>query len=325
MNKVLIASLDNWDSCSEIPYIFKKAGFIVDVFCGKNFWLKSNNYYDTWIESPNDIDSNINLFLETIGKFNYKIIVITDEPLLKHLNEIIKSDDLFKKIMPITKVNNRNMLCSKIGFSNFCISNDILTPKYAKFESKSDYQNILNTLKFPILNKNEFSWGGTNMCIINSKEELLEIVDNNQNNQPILFQEFIEGEEIRIDAFYYQGELIVYFCAKVLTYAQNRFTYNTRRQYYNNEAIKPYLIDLGIKSGANGFANINYIYENETDNYYLIEMDMRTNSWLAYSQYLSKNNFITSFKDLFNSEKRVDPNAKLHSENIEIGLFYKDL
>jgi predicted ATP-grasp superfamily ATP-dependent carboligase len=324
MNKVLIASLDNWDSCAEIPYIFKKAGCIVDVYCTKNGWLQTNGYHDKWIEAPKNIDSYLQIFFDLVDINNYTLIILTDEPLLKILNERIENKELFIKVMPLIKVENRKMLSSKIGFSDFCISNDVLTPRYAIYQSETDIETIVQNLNFPLINKNEFSWGGTDMCIINSKLELIELLKSVELKQPILFQEFIEGEEIRIDAYYYRGELIVYFCAKVLNYANNRFTYNTRRVYYTNSEIKSHLIDLGKKSGANGFANINYIHEIKSNKYFLIEMDLRTNSWLAYSQYLSKNNFISGIKKIINKNQHTDPEAVLFKDNIEIALFYKD-
>jgi len=54
-------------------------------------------------------------------------------------------------------------------------------------------------------------------------------------------------------------------------------------------------------------------------------MDLRTNSWLAYSQYLSDNNFITAIHNLVFNKPQADQHPKLFKEKIEIGLFYKDL
>lgn len=325
MNKVLIASLDNWDSCAEVPYIFKKAGCVVDIYCRKEAWLKTNRFHDFWIEAPEKTETFLKQFLALANSDDYAIIVLTDEPLLKGLSEIIDDINVFKKIMPLTKIENKKMLSSKIWFSDFCIDNLIQTPNYAFYSSEKDYDKIISKLKFPLLNKNDYSWGGTDMSIINNEQELADILKHFKPNQSILFQEFIEGEEIRIDAFYSQGKLQIYFCSKVLNYATNRFSYNTRRVYYNNPHLKQLLNELGEKCGANGFANINYIYEPKTDTFYLIEMDLRTNSWLAYSQYLSEINFITTIRNLINKKPQGDPSAKLFKENIEIGLFYKDL
>lgn len=325
MNKVLIASLDNWDSCAEIPFIFKKAGCIVDIYCCKEAWLKANRFYDTWFEASKNTELFLKEFLVLANSDNYTLIILTDEALLKGLSQIIDDENVFRKVMPLTKIENKKMLSSKIGFSDFCIENDLQTPNYGFYTSDDDYDKIVSKLKFPLLNKYEYSWGGTDMRIIHNEQELTDLLKQTKPNQSILFQEFIQGEEIRVDAFYYNGELLVYFCAKVLNYATNRFSYNTRRAYYNNERIKSHLIELGKKCGANGFANINYIYDPKSDTYYLIEMDLRTNSWLAYSQYLSNTNFITVIQNLILKKQQANPAAILFKEKIEIGLFYKDL
>ena len=224
MNKVLIASFDNWDSCAEVPSIFKKAGFNVEIYCGEGYWLMTNKFHDKWIKSSNEIEIYINDLLNLIDHGEYKLIILTDEPLLKCLNERIEDTEIFKKVMPLLKVENRKMLSSKRGFSEFCISNNIDTPRYQTYDSPSDYEKIINNLKFPLINKNEFSWGGSDMCITNSENELKELLKDLEIKQSILFQEFIEGDEIRIDAFYYKSELIIYFC-EIFLFFQKLLSY----------------------------------------------------------------------------------------------------
>lgn len=44
--------------------------------------------------------------------------------------EYIQTEELFKVILPISKIENREMLSSKAGFSNVCERNNILSPKF---------------------------------------------------------------------------------------------------------------------------------------------------------------------------------------------------
>ncbi len=62
------------------------------------------------------------------------------------LSEIIDDINVFKKIMPLTKIENKKLLSSKIGFSDFCIDNLIQTPNYAFYISEKDYDKIISKL-----------------------------------------------------------------------------------------------------------------------------------------------------------------------------------
>ena len=325
MNTVLIASIDDWDTGVEIPYMFSKADYEVDIFCKKGSWLQSNSFHNNYIEANNSNENFISGLLEIIQKKKYDFIILTEDPLLKYLNDRIVDPNLFVKILPLIKIENRKILSSKNGFSEFCIENNLLTPKYHSYNSKEDYFKIIEELNFPLIKKYEFSWGGMDMNIIQNKDELQKTLEYQEENKNIMFQEYIDGEEIGIDAFFYKGQLITYFCAKVITYSTNKFSFSTRRLYFNNLDLKAYLTELGEKSGANGFASISYIQENTTGKYFLIEMDLRTNSWMAYSQYLSDNNFISAIRNINSKNKFQDANAILFNKEIEIALFYKDI
>ncbi len=325
MNSVLIVSFFDWDTSVEIPFLLSKAGSKVDLFCKKGAWLQSNSYYNNFIEGSENLDEFVKKLLAHIESNNYDFVVITEDPLLKFVNEQIIDPALFIKTLPLIKIENRDMISSKNGFSKFCFDNNVLTPKSDSYNSKADYQRIIETLNFPLIKKSESGWGGMGISIIQNELALQKALENQIDHQNLMLQEFIEGEEVGVEAFFYKGKLIVYFCAKVLSYTTDKFSFSTRRVYYNNPEIEIYLTQLGEKTGANGFASITYIKENSTSKYFVIEMDLRPNSWMAYSQYFSDNNFITAIKSINTKKEFQNPCAVLFKNEIEIGLFYKDL
>jgi hypothetical protein len=325
MNSVLIVSFFDWDTSVEIPFLFSKAGSKVDLFCKKGAWLQSNSYHNNVIEGSEDIDEFVIKLLAHIESNSYDFVILTEDPLLKYVNEKIVDPTLFIKTLPLIKINLREIISSKNGFSKFCIENNILTPKSDSYNSVDDYQRIINHLKFPLIQKSESGWGGMGISIIDNELALQKALENQEYNQNIMLQEYILGEDVRVDALYIKGKLIIYFCSKVLSHTTDKFSFSTRRKYYNNPEIQLILTELGEKTGANGFANITFIQEKTTANYYIIEMDLRPNSWMAYSQYFSDNNFITAIKSINSKKEFQNPCAVLFKNEIEVGLFYKDL
>jgi hypothetical protein len=326
MFKVLIACYANWDTPVEIPYLLNKSGCTVDVYCSSKSWLLSNSYYNKWIPSSTVKEQYLEELTLFVKKENYDWIILESDVLINYLNAFIEDEDLFKKIMPILNFEHRNMLSSKNGFSKFCIENGIDTPGYYAYNKNEDAEVIRTKLKFPVINKLEFSWGGTDMFISWNYDEFIANLDKLPTDQNVLIQEYISGEELRIDALYFKGILVSYLSANALEYTKSKFSYNTRRNYYENKIILPQLKELGTKLGLNGFANITYMQDPSSKKYYLIEVDPRANSWIAYSGFVAKNNFFEGVKKIISGEyQKGFQGMGMKNPNVEIGLFYKDI
>ena len=51
---LLVSYLDFFDAPGEIPFMYKKAGHRVVIFCCETSWLKSNRFHDEWIDASTD-------------------------------------------------------------------------------------------------------------------------------------------------------------------------------------------------------------------------------------------------------------------------------
>ena len=324
MFKVLIACYDKWDTLAEVPFMLKNAGCQVDVYCGPNSWLLSNNYHDQWLPSQPGLDEFRDGLMDIVRQSSYDWVILGDDPLIKYMNEVV-GEDLFTKILPLTKIENRYMLSSKEGFSRFCVTHDITTPGYAIYNNKKDLE-IIRGLTFPVINKLDFSWGGTDMFISHSIEEFESRLDQIPENQNVLIQEYITGEEVRTDSLFFNGELVSYFSARVLEHTKNIFSYTTRRAYLNDTSLEKDLINLGRKLGLNGFANITYLVDHKTGKNHLIEVDPRPNSWMPLSRYIGGNSFTNGVKRIISGEfNNGFPGMQMKSDKVELSLFYKDI
>ncbi|MBC7651604.1 MAG: hypothetical protein H7101_07640, partial [Deinococcales bacterium] len=102
MRTVLLTSVSSFfDTPAEIPFMFKQAGCIVDVFCGKNSWLLSNSYYDNCIDAPEDKDSYCNKLIALVQNNikSYDWVLMMDDETIKLLNEKVDNEELFIKLM----------------------------------------------------------------------------------------------------------------------------------------------------------------------------------------------------------------------------------
>lgn len=322
---VLIACLKNWDACAETPYLLNKAGCTVDVFCSRKSWLISNNYYNHWYESPDELDAYRNALIDLVKKNHFDWVILADDALIGYMNEVVEPE-MFAKIMPIQEISQRNMLSSKKGFSEFCKNNGIDTPGFVVYNGKADLQTIKEKLKFPVINKLNFSWGGTDMFISHTFEEFEANLYKIPENEHVLIQEYIDGEEIHVEALFYQGELMAYFTANILQFSTTKFSYTTKKKYFNDSQLEPILRKVGAALKMNSFGNICFLYDKTRKKHFLIEVDPRPNSWMPYSRFVGENNFINAVGNIVSGHiQNSFKGMGMKEENVEVGLFYKDI
>jgi hypothetical protein len=326
MKKILLCSLSSFfDSTGEIPYMFKEAGCIVDVLCPEGSWLLSNSFHDHWYQVEEIEDKFINKLFAIVEEYplEYDWILLLDDATIKLANEKITSEEIFLKIMPITKIENRNILSSKLGLSTICQKFNIATPRFLNYSEIYNVDEIEKQIDFPVLLKEDFSFSGTGIQFCENLESFKSCLDKVRVKEKLVVQEFIEGEDIGLEALFHDGELIMYNVAEVLTYMYNRFSFTTRRNYYQSEPIELLLKQMGKVIGLNSFASIQYIYHKQRDIYYLIEVDCRTNMWMPYSKFTNQNFSHGIKKILYNVPLfQIPKDAK---GKVEITIFDRDI
>ena len=324
MFTVLLASrADYMDLTGEIPFIFKKAGCIVDVYCTDKGWLLSNSFHDKWIEAPTEEKAFQNTLTGIAESNKYDWIVPMDDECVKTMNSCITSEETFKKILPLTKIENREILSSKIGLSNACKKYNIPTPGYINYSEMPDIARINKTLNYPILLKEDFSFSGHGIQYCEDASQLPGCLEKVRDTKNLVLQEFIKGKDIGVEALFKNGELVTYNAAEVVEYMLNTFSFTTKRIYAPNKDIENHLITLGKSMGLNGFASIGYLYHPERNIYYLIEVDARVNSWMAYGRFTGHN--FTDGVRWIAQGAAAGTKPVLQGKKIEIAIFDRDV
>ncbi len=298
---LLVSYSDFFDGPGEVPVMFKKAGDSVVVFCCETSWLRSNKFHDEWISASKDKTEFCKEFIKHVQQHGdrYQKIVLLDDITINHVHEALPEGDdvLFKKIMPITKLESKGILASKLGMSQVFAQNQITTPRYASFNSKTSIEEIKQQVNFPVLLKVDFSFSGIGIRKCEAPEELQRTLGELHDTENVIVQEFITGDDIGVEALFEKGKLVMYQCAHVEEYMGNEFSITTQRTYFRNKKVEKLLIELGEKLGLNSFASIGYIYHKSSDTYYLIEVDPRTNGWMPFSRF-TDHNFVDALKSV---------------------------
>lgn len=327
MKKVLVACLENWDTLQELPFVLNKGGCMVDVYCSKNSWLISNSYYSKWIECSDHIDIYLKE-LYTLAENReapYDWIIPADEKLLQLLNNDITSPELFYKLLPLTKIGNREMLASKAGLSKLCEKYAITSPKYLVYDHKADFDISSFNLHYPVLLKQDLSWGGGGILYCENEAEFKVNLKGTNPQYDTIIQEFITGKDIGVEALFCRGELVEYNVGEVTMYFDSKFNFTTKRNYFNSKRVGDELRNIGWHLGINGFASIQFIYKPEEDRYYLLEVDTRPNFFMPYGRFTG-HDFSDGVRKFLTPGYIATPGGiAVEGKTTEVVLFYRDI
>ncbi len=324
MSKVLFISYMNWDSLMEMPALLKNGGCSVDLFCTENSWVLENESYNrAYIteQDPEIFSEKLFNYLK-LYKNNYQWIIPGDDIIMRILNEKITDTNLFYKVMPLTKIENRDLLGSKKGLSELCTKYGIRTPKYMIYNDKISIDEIIDSVGFPMMVKLDKSEGGFGVYKCNDREELVATVAKISNRENMVFQQFINGYEVNTEILTRNGKLIVYNYSKTLR-TIGEFGVSTQRVYEKNNDLEIDLKHISDSLGLNGFANVVFLYSETENIYYLIEADVRPNSWMYYGKFTG-NDFAAGIKKINKGDLSLVENSSKKKETF-VSLYKKDI
>ena len=326
MYKVLLISLVNWDSLIEIPALLKNGGCSVDIFSIKNSWAMQNKSFDNWIEASGDQEEFVNQVLEFVAKNGdkYDWIIPGDDIIIRLLNERITDEKDFYKILPVTKIENRELLGSKAGFSSLCTKYNIRTPRYMIYNESMTPAAIGDYMKYPFLMKVDKSEGGFGVFGCDDEASLVRNLATVKNKENLVFQQFIQGYDINVEVLYKNGELMVYNYSKTLK-IMGKFGVSTQRLFYQHRELEAELVKIGRDLGVSGFGNVVFMYSEPEKMHYLIEVDVRPNAWMYYGRFTG-NNFSEAIKKVIKKDLTLlVPDPAFANKEIKISLYKKDV
>lgn len=218
MKKILILG----GSHRDIPLIkaSQDLGYFVITLGNKDYYLGHNYSDKTYKINFNDLvmvkkiieDESVDYILPGSGEESY-------------LNTVKLAHEL--GIGNFDTVEVANLIHNKWKFKEFCLNNDISTPKGKFYISDND----LVDLSFPIVVKPTNLSGGRGVEVVKTKEELiLSLNEAKKVSNEIFLEEFIDGKLIAYSIFLKNQKIIYGFTGEDRTYL-NKYLISTAFPY----------------------------------------------------------------------------------------------
>lgn len=278
--RVLLSDFRQPDISAEIPFLFKRAGCTVELYCAESSWLRKNSYFDVWHKAERSSgEAYAKGLAELVAFTHYDWIVLTEDEAIEAANTYITNKEIAVQILPVKSLENRELLASKANLSRLAQKHGLLTPVFAMYDEQTENSKV----PFPLLLKIDRSSGGEGVFFCADEPTLQETLTSFTDTQKksLVLQEYISGPNLSVEALFKDGELLMHACSKVEEELADEFSVSSKRLYYRDDALEAQVREVGHALGLNGFGSLTFMEDSRTGKRYLIEADTRPNIWFA--------------------------------------------
>lgn len=274
--RILLADYEGWESLMEIPRLFASAGAEVDLYCRERSWLSSGRRHRLQIQASDDKEEYLARLLSLAGSYDW---VVLGDDMTARLVAAVPDEGLFRKLAPLVKPENREILGSKAGLSLACKRYGISTPAFEIYDGSVSILELAERVSFPLLLKVDESAGGTGLRLCKNAAELERVfaVLSENEKKDLLIQRYVQGDNIAVEALFKAGRLIMHAQSLVMKTISGEFGVSSERRYMYRAELETFIAHTGAALGLGGFASMTLM--RDAAGIYLVEADLRPQAW----------------------------------------------
>lgn len=281
---VLLVGYTGSNTPAEVPSVFAKAGCTVELYCPKNSWLRKNSFYAQWHAAPHEGEAYVRGLLDIVSSGSYAWVVPVDDAVLRMLRDTPAA----RSWVPVASQYDSAWVGSKAGLSALCTRHGVTTPSYAVYDGTTHM--LAAQVGYPLLIKTDQSEAGRGVFFCANESEVTAVLARLSpvQKQSLLFQKYIDGDNIAVEALYKRGRLLAYAHSKIIKTLGGEFGVSVERAYGAVAVPAALLQELGEKFGIDGFVSSTYMHATH-GTWHLVEADLRPNAWLPAARLFGVN------------------------------------
>jgi glutathione synthase/RimK-type ligase-like ATP-grasp enzyme len=220
---------------------------------------------ETWLEiiSKEVEDQNISIIIP-IAEDEFRFFINNSHRLPKSVN-----------IIALPEINNFETAIYKHKLSAFLKAHNLPHPKYQYINDFESYSNEEFLLQFPVLIKPLHDKGGDGILKFDSKKTLDKYLKKHSNFTELFIQEYIKGYDIDCSVLCLNGEIIIHTIQKGNLRGHSSFAPQLGFDFLNNDAVLGVTKQLMEALNWSGVAHIDLRYDEQTNDYKIIEINAR--------------------------------------------------
>jgi hypothetical protein len=265
-----------------IPYLLNRCGFVVDVVTTSPL-LRASRFVRDVMLLPEAEGLTATAYARICDrKQAYDWVIACDDETLLQMSGMDWPADREPAYLPLKSGPAGAHIYSKIGLSRVLEAAGVRTPPFRVVESCSAAVEAARELGYPVLIKTDAGSCGTGVHVCQGDEEVRSLIQLFAG-EPMLVQKRVEGREVDLSGFFFEGRLI-HFCRAEVERMIGGKSLSAVRRYWPlrlvEERIFAEVSALGRALGASGFVSIGSIEANDGSGLYFFEADMRPTVWV---------------------------------------------
>lgn len=198
------------------------------------------------------------------------IFDISTIKILKHQNEL-KSKS---KLCYLSSITDFETALHKDLLYLFLKSKALPCPDSIIVDSEFEYNS--DDVDFPLIAKQTYGFnGGMGVRLVKEEKELLEYINANKSDNPILLQKFIEGFDVTCNVLCKDGKIVAYTMQKEVEAKSVKVTPQYEFSFFHDEVLLTLMNDLMKGLNWSGVANIDFRFDITDNTYKVIEINPR--------------------------------------------------
>ena len=284
MPRVLLVSAYQGLS-ARVPEVLAGHDLSITVLGAPRGQLLTSSYVDTYqVVTAGRTDFSAALAAEPcLFDREAHFVFFDDDQLLRDLADSDLPTDVKRRCLAASTDFGLAALGSKVGQQLLAEAAGVRTPRTQVVRRRDELPSALRSVGAPALVKGDLGGGGAFVRTLDDLHEAQRIRGLDAW-LPLLIQEHIAGALISIEPLFKRGQLLGYLYSQMLRTTGGPNGPSTVRLFLDPPApeVTEMLAALGSTGGLHGFANVTMIREQSTGMHYLIECDMRINTWVQF-------------------------------------------
>ncbi|MGF1554767.1 ATP-grasp domain-containing protein [Paucihalobacter sp.] len=179
------------------------------------------------------------------------------------------------RVIPLPTLQSYETAIDKRNLSKFLSQKAIPHPVSYEFKNLTDFQRLKQSLKFPILLKPTNQKGGNGILRFNNLTNLETYFESNNEFANVFLQNYIHGFDIDCSVLCEHGEILAHTIQKGFIQGKNPYGPQTGLEFVKNNELFKVVHKLMMKLNWSGIAHIDLRFDENENNYKVIEVNAR--------------------------------------------------
>ncbi|MBX2852713.1 MAG: ATP-grasp domain-containing protein [Phycisphaeraceae bacterium] len=323
---VLIVASTDWISAARLVPVLKRAGCVVTVVGPRDSALLKTGGVDQAVVGGETIQQTIDTALKLIDHaprpFDY--IQIADDPLLWHLADH-RHQDRLKPITPFDPASEvGDILTSKHSFTEKLSGPAFkVVPGHRAF-SNAEALDAADRLGYPVILKPSRGSGGVAVAMHHSEAQLKAYLRKNPIDRPCVVQRFIRGRVGLVEALLDHGKPKCWTVWYKTQTIRGPFGGSSARELFTLPEMEEQLFAFGQATGWHGFCGLDLIHEEDTGDFYFIEVNARQTTGNLFG-WCAQADFSEAFAAMLDGRAEQFPPVQHRLDGLRIRSFPADI